>query len=51
MTSRSSTSTLGQLGLNPADRSKVISVHGKTAHDEEDEWSEIEAGGSGIRVQ
>jgi hypothetical protein len=42
---------LGQLGLNPVDRSKVISVHGKSADDEEDEWEELESGGSGVRLQ
>lgn len=41
---------LGQLGLNPVDRSKVISVRGKTADEEEEEWDELEAGSSGARV-
>ena len=40
-----------ELGLNPVDRSKVISLHGKTADEEEEEWDELEGGGSGVRVQ
>jgi hypothetical protein len=42
---------LGQLGLNPVDRSKVISLHGKSADEEEEEWDELESGGSGVRIQ
>jgi hypothetical protein len=42
---------LSQMGLNPADRSKVISAGGSSAQNEENEWAEIEAGASALRVQ
>jgi hypothetical protein len=42
---------LGQLGLNPADRSKVQGVGRKSAEGEEEDWNDFAANASGVRVQ